>query len=112
MEFYKHWQITSVLPQLMSLCPSRKVTGYNTQGKHIIIFFQTYKVNPKKDPNCRRDTSRSTTWMAVQEENRIKINSYTRVLAPKWNQQQCLETLIIVQFHWLLQKSHRNLIEK
>lgn len=72
-----------------------------------------YKVNSKKDPNCRRETNSFTIWMAAQEENRIKINSYIWVLTPKWNQHQSLETLNnVVQFHWLLQKSHKNLIEK
>lgn len=52
----------------------QKVSGYTTLGKHIIIFFPMYKVNSKKDPNCRRETNSSIFWMAAQEENRIKIN--------------------------------------
>lgn len=72
-----------------------------------MIFFQMYKVNSKEDPKRRTETNSFTIWMADQEENRI--NSYVWVLTPKQNQQQSLETLSVVQFHWLLQISHQNL---
>lgn len=74
-----------------------------------MIFFQMYKVNSKEDPKWRTETNSSMIWTADQEENRINI--YIWVLTPKWNQQQSLETLNMVQFHWLLQKSHKSLIK-